>query len=185
MSTKKILCGLSLYILIFSTIFLVVKGISNNIVFTVKHYTAIGTVFVATILFFTKYHWSVYFISIILFLGAFNIFHYTYTVDTYSFSFSIGKFMSIKTFDLQIFSLILLIVHFLLNKKQILGIFKESSQTKEDIINDERETMIKYYEKKFSTKSKKELELMIKNKNSLSCEAIEASRRVLEKLNSI
>ncbi len=110
---KKILSGIPIFILIVTTTILFILGIKNNIYITLEMYLALFLVIVTFILFLYKRNWYKYAIKIILILGTFNLLRFTYSVST--FSFYIGENSVFSSIEIQIFSLLILIIELVLN----------------------------------------------------------------------
>ena len=107
---------------------------------------------------------------------------FTPLIQFYNQTFSFG----IGFLQLEITALGLLIFHLILNKepyndfKKIFEISEETKQKNKKLKSEQFESRINIFEKKFSTKSKTELERIV-DENSLIPEAIEAAKRLIKK----
>lgn len=176
-NNNKILFSSSvILILSISILHLIVKSLYNNINFSVSHYIAISTVLISVFLVFYDKMKAVYFVSCILILSFLNLFSFTYTTDTYSFFLTIGN-SGVKTISVQFFPLFLFFLHVYLNQKYFnILIFRKRDNEDKHIYR------TNYFKRKFVIKSKEELELIIKNKNQYTKEAVEAARELLKEM---
>ncbi len=110
---EKILSGIPIFILIITTTILFILEIKNNIYFTLEMYLALFLVIVTFILFLYKQSLYKYAIKIILILETFNLLRFTYSVST--FSFYIGENSIFSSIQIQIFSLLILLIELVLS----------------------------------------------------------------------
>ena len=147
--------------------------------FTWNIYTGSISIIICLLLYFTRYRWFKYLFLIILLVGSFNILHFTFNEVTFSFSFGLFKFINVETIDIQLLSFSILIIFTILNKNKIIRLIKGYLYVADEQKRKEQKTILKSFEKKYSTLSKSDLQNIVDNKESYTIEAVRAAQRLL------
>ncbi|MBC8487484.1 MAG: hypothetical protein H8D45_15750 [Bacteroidetes bacterium] len=179
MRKKKIIQGLPLFLLVIMVFYTLISGIIMKKSFTWNIYTGSISIIICLLLYFTRYRWFKYLFLIILLVGSFNILHFTFNEVTFSFSFGLFKFINVETIDIQLLSFSILIIFTILNKNKIIRLIKGYLYVADEQKRKEQKTILKSFEKKYSTLSKSDLQNIVDNKESYTIEAVRAAQRLL------
>lgn len=116
---RQILNDISLYILIICLLYSIasVLFIENQ---SIKAFIpAILSILLNLIVYAIKYKWFKLFLALTLFVGSLNLLQFLPVETTIRFNLSMLKSVSLETIDLQVFSSLLFLLHFILNRKFI------------------------------------------------------------------
>jgi len=125
MVKKKIIEGLPLFLLAIISLYSLINGIITEKLFTWHLYTGIISVFICLVIYIIKYKWYRYFFLVVLVIGSINIFHFTFYEVTINFSLTVFKFININTIEIQLLSLIALLLFVIINIKKVISIMRE------------------------------------------------------------
>lgn len=171
---------ITFYILVIIGFYTIVASLLTNRSLSWHTYVGLGAISFCVFLFFAYYKLFKYFFVLTLFVGLFNVIHFTYNITTISFYVGIFKAINIETVEVQLLSLMLLLLHGIFYRKLILEKLRKLMFKSEEEKIDERENQISMYKIKFSGMSENELKRMINNKDTYSEEAIVAAERLLK-----
>lgn len=169
------------FVLVVGVLYTIVAGVFMNRTFSWHTYAGIGGVGLCCIMYFINYKIFNYIFILTLILGLFNVFHFTYNIITVSLYFEVLKFVNIETLEIQLLSLVLIILYGYFYRKQLLNLIRSLILKSEEERQEELESQIAMFERKFKDIPKEELIEMKKNKENYSDIALIAVKRSLKK----
>lgn len=157
----------------------VIVGLFTAKPFNWHVYVGIGAVLLCAVLMFVHYRLYKYLFLVVLLGGLFNLLQFTLSNTTVSFYVGIFKIINIETVDVQLLSLSLLILHGIFYRKLILSLIKKMVSKSKEEKQDELESQIAIFERKFRDMPKEQLEEMLEDKKNYSEVALTAVERLL------
>lgn len=120
MNNKRlILNDISLYILIISLFYSITVVLFLEDQSIIAFIPAIVAILLNIVVYVFSYKWLKLFLALTLFVGSLNLIQFLPDETTIRFNLSTLKSISVETIDLQVFSSLLFLLHFILNRKYI------------------------------------------------------------------
>jgi hypothetical protein len=116
---RRIINGLPLFVLSLILGFSIILALHNNWYFTSKIIAGIISFIVSILLYIIRFKWYYHVFLIVLFLGCFDVLHFTFTNYTISFYIEFIKQINLNSFNIQLLSTAILLFVIALNLKII------------------------------------------------------------------